>query len=43
MIPLTYEQYWTAAFIFFQFGLFYTAKNLFPFPDEVDSGTDSYY
>jgi hypothetical protein len=42
-IPLTHDQYWTAAFIFVQFGLFYTAKQVFAYPDEVENDSNSCY
>lgn len=33
-ILLTPEQYYAVAFLFFQIGMFYTAKQIFSYPDE---------
>jgi hypothetical protein len=41
-ILVTHEQYYTIAFVMFQFGWMYTAKTLFPFPDEVENDSNSY-
>lgn len=35
-IQLTYEQYWTLAFVLFQAMLFYSAKEMFKYPHERD-------
>lgn len=33
-IQLTYEQYWTTAFVLFQLLLFYSSRNMFLYPHE---------
>lgn len=43
MITLTYNQYWTTAFLLFEFATFYTMKSIFSFPDEVENGSYSDY
>jgi hypothetical protein len=42
-IHLNPEQYWTAAFILFQIGMFYTMEILFLTPDEKEDETHSDY
>ena len=34
-ILLNPTQYWGVALVLFHIGLFYTAKQIFPFPDEA--------
>lgn len=40
MISVTHEQYCAIAFFTFLLGMFYTMKQMFPYPDEVKNEKD---